>query len=79
MDKTNFIQMLLDDIAEEKEYFNEYIEAKEDCERARKNQGEDFRYYEHPYYKMRVPSRQKIKDDCKMIRRLALEISREEI
>lgn len=64
----SFIQMLLDDARAEMEYIQEYqgeIEkAKHECERYVKLWG------------MRSPSKQKIKDDMKMIRRITLKIER---
>lgn len=64
----SFIHMLLDDAKSEMEYIQEYQEeiekAKHECERYAK------------LWSMRSPSRQKIKDDMKMIRRITLEIER---
>ena len=77
--KIDFIRMLVDDIAAEQEYIKEYKKASRQCEIDKKEQGEDFKYWKHPFSSMRVPSRTKIKDDVKMIRRLALEIAKEEI
>lgn len=78
MYKIDFIRMLANDIEEEQAYIEGYKEASRKCEVDRKAQGESFKYWNHPFSKMRVPSRTKIKDDVKMIRRLALEISKEE-
>jgi len=77
--KIDFIQMLVTDIAEEQEYIKKYQEAERKCETDREEQGKDFKHWNHPFSNMRVPSRTKIKDDVKMIRRLALEISKEGI
>jgi len=79
MNKINFIQMLANDIEEEQEYIKEYQEAERKCETDREEQGKNFNYWDSQYSSMKNPSKQKIKDDVKMIRRLALEISKEEI
>lgn len=76
MNKIDFIRMLANDIEEEQEYFKKYKEA--NCEANRIEQDKNFKYWDHPFSSMRTPSRAKIKDDVKMIRRLALEISKEE-
>jgi len=79
MNKINFIQMLANDIEEEQEYIKEYQEAERKYEADKKEQGKNFNYWDSQYSSMKNPSKQKIKDDVKMIRRLALEISKEEI
>lgn len=64
----SFMHMLLDDAEREMEYIQEY---QEEIEKARH---ENERYAK--IWNMRTPSRQKIKDDMKMIRRITLEIER---
>jgi len=77
--KINFIQMLVNDIEEEQEYIKRYQEADRKYKKDKEEQGRNFDYWDNSFRKMRVPSRTKIKDDVKMIRRLALEMSKEEI
>ena len=77
MNKIDFIRMLVNDIEEEQAYIEEFKEADRKFKVDEKVQGDKFQYWNHPFYCMRVPSRMKIKDDAKMIRRLVLEISKE--
>lgn len=64
----SFMRMLLDDAQSEMEYIQEY---QGELEKARH---ENERYTK--LWSMRTPSRQKIKDDMKMIRRISLDIER---
>lgn len=64
----SFIHMLLDDAKSEMEYIQEYQGEIE------KASHENERYAK--IWSMRSPSRQKVKDDMKMIRRITLEIER---
>lgn len=64
----SFMHMFLDDAKSEMEYIQEY---QGEIEKARH---ENERYAK--IWSMRSPSRQKVKDDMKMIRRITLEIER---
>lgn len=68
MKKINFLKYLLSDAVQELEYIETYHKAVEAAEK-------DNAKYEK-LWKMRSPSRQRIRDDFKMIRRISLEIEK---
>ena len=68
MQKVEFLQNLVADAAQELEYIEKYETAIEDAE------SNNARYAE--IWKMRNPSRQRIRDDLRMIRRITLEVER---
>ena len=78
MNKLDFIQMLAEDSQKELEHTEEYRKQYDDFKRLKKENPNE-RLQNHLWWKLRVPSKAKIKDNMKMIRRLALEISKEEI
>ena len=77
MNKTDFIQMLASDIEKEQIKFIEYKKQYESYRELHKTDPKAA--WHHPYWELDKPSKARIKDDVKMIRRLALEISKEEI
>ncbi len=78
MIKIDFIKMLAEDAQKELEHIEEYNRQYDDFKRLQKENPNE-RLNKHPWWKLRVPSKAKIKDNMKMIRRLALEITKEEI
>lgn len=78
MNKLDFIQMLVEDSQKELEHIEEYNKQYEDFERLKKENPNN-RLQDHPWWKLKVPSRAKIKDNMKMARRLALEVSKGEV
>lgn len=70
MEKLRIIQYLVDDTEKEMNYLNEYKSIEEKL-RSEKNWRE--------LYSLRTPSKQRIKDNLKMIRRLTLDIERNDI
>ena len=69
-----FIRYLLDEVEAELEYEKKYKESKAEFDENTEREG--FRNWDHPYVDMRQPVKSKIKDNLKMIRRLALKIER---
>ena len=76
MNKMDFIEMLLEDSQKELKHIEEYKKQYDDFKRLQKKNPNE-RLHNHPWWKLRVPSKAKIKDNMKMIRRLALEITKE--
>lgn len=70
MDKLEMIQYLINDIDSEIKYLKEY-KTKSDKLRDNKNWSE--------LYNLRSPSKQRIKDNLKMIKRLTLDIERNDV
>lgn len=64
----SFMHMLLDDAENEIDYFQEYQREVEKAKHENERYGR--------LWNMREPSKQRIKDDMKMIRRITLEIER---
>lgn len=84
--RIEFVKMLVDDIAEEQEYIKEHKAKEKEFEDKYKelnfgNADRPPQYWKdkQALWDMRTPSKTKIKDDVKMIRRLVLEIVKEEI
>lgn len=77
MNKLDIVQFLITEIAYEKELFEvvkkDYEQAKEE---AKKNK-EDW-HYKYLKYKGRCPSKSRITDNCKKIRQILLDISKED-
>lgn len=68
MQKIDFIKNLITDAVQELEYVEKYQEEIEAAEK-------DNALYAK-IWKMRVPSKQRIKDDLRMIRRISLEVEK---
>lgn len=68
MQKIVFLQNLVADAVQELEYIEKYQEEIEAAEK------DNARY--EKVWKMREPSRQRIKDDLRMIRRISLEVEK---
>lgn len=68
MQKIDFIKNLITDAVQELEYIERYQEEIEAAEK-------DNALYAK-IWKMRVPSKQRIKDDLRMIRRISLEVEK---
>lgn len=77
--KLDFIKMLICDAESEIKYIREYEKYREDYNLKFPGNGYDSTRRDHPFWDMRPPSRARIKDDMKMIRRLTIEISKEDI
>lgn len=76
MAEIEFIRYLLDEVEAELEYEKKYAEA--EAEFDEKTEREGFHNWDHPFVDMRPPVKSKIKDNLKMIRRLAVKIGRGE-
>jgi len=77
MEKLNVIKFLLAEIESEKKLFEIY---EEDLKQAKEKGSKKFEsVWEHTKYRGRMPSKSRIKDDCKKVRQLLLEISKETI
>lgn len=76
MDEIEIIRYLLDEVEAELEYEKKYKESEADFDE--KTEREGFRNWDHPHVGMRPPVKSKIKDNLKMIRRLAVKIGRGE-
>lgn len=68
MQKIEFLQNLVADATQELEYMEKYEKLIEDAE------SDNARYAE--IWKMRTPSRQRIRDDLRMVRRISLEVEK---
>lgn len=69
-----FIRYLLDEVEAELEYEKKYKEAEADFNA--KTEREGFHNWDHPYVVMRQPVKSRIKDNLKIVRRLAVKIGR---
>lgn len=83
MNKAEMIIVLAQDTAKEQEYFKEYRDKEKEFPLKRNEdipleRDVDYWNARREYFSMRAPSKARIKDNLKMIRRLALEIQKEE-
>jgi hypothetical protein len=77
MDKLDVVKFLLKEIEEEQELFKKYEEAVKIAKEQASKDGKDY-YWFYIKWEGRHPSKNRIKDNCKKIRQLMLDISKEE-